>query len=305
MFISVLIKRAKSQCCALMMISAVAFIVSTGRIAYAQKDREIETIFAGMAGERAKLKSWSYTIQGTDVEHGAFHLSLVSDRNNYRFTRTRKGTAGVETTHVLFNKTNFVQWHVERSLCFIHESTPEYLKLLRIWDPRSAGLRLDVEEANHEQALSGRLKHFLANYKIKRAGALRTVIHTSETEYQENYFIIKVDVERGYTPVHDRTESVLNAKSKFPGKTRLYFEASAKWEQRSEVWVPVEHTESLEGERFKEYRITWNWVNKGPGEKEFTIDALGVPADVKKIYMEKGREVRKTPDLSPTSLPCR
>ena len=290
-----------------------------------EEDQEMRYLFAGMLQERGKLKSWSCTITGMDPENLAFEMKLLSNREKVRFARTQhlpaydgktyqsvNGKAQIsgkvvhllkrdEVVHACDNTQMTVYWNASDSRCNIYRSTHSHRQLLHLWDPRMAGLVLNHDETDYQKAINDRLKYWReVPIKVEHKGALWTVTATKSYEWQDIRLSITVDTEHGFTPVLYRNDTLYKPNSKFPGKTEVYYETTAKWEQLDEAWVPVHHRHVKgDGTVVREYKISWDWINKDIDDKEFTLDALGVPDDVPKIYFdEKGQEIRKDTPFS-------
>jgi hypothetical protein len=171
-----------------------------------------------------------------------------------------------------------------------------------LWDPRLAGLVLDSKDTDYQKALNGRLEAWRNASTIERKGALWTVTFTRPHEWQIGRLSITVDTEHGFTPVFYRGDSLYKPNSRFPGKVEVDYEATAEWKQIDGVWVPIHHrhVRGGDGKVVREYKISWDWVNKDIDDKEFTIDALNVPDDVPKIHFDdRGQEIRKDASLPP------
>lgn len=292
-----------------------------------EEEREMRYLFAGMLQERSKLKSWSCAITGVDRENKSFEMNFLSNGESFRFTRTRhlpafdgKAIRGVdkegkfiktdknihlpardEVVHACDNTKMIVSWNASNRQCAISRSTSANRQLFHLWDPRMACLILDHGETDYRKAFNDRLKYWSVDFKIEHKGALWTVTSTKSYGFQDIRLSLTVDTEHGFTPVLYRGDTLYKANSRFPGKTEVYYEATAKWEQLDGVWVPVHHRHVKgDGTVVREYKISWDWINKDIDDKEFTLEALGVPDDVPKIYFdEKGRGIRKSvPPLS-------
>lgn len=284
--------------------------------------QDMNYLFAGMLQERSKLKSWSYTITGGD--HGrSCETKLLANGDMVRFSRTthipesdflirppanvkvdplQPSIANVvhmhahdEVERVCDNKQTIVAWYLSDRKCILSKSTSSQRELLHLWDPRTACLILDRTDTYYQEALNSRLMFWRNSSRISRKGALWTCTFTKQHEFQEGRLSIIVDTEHGFSPVRYFGDNTLKPNSKYPGKVVVDYEATAKWEQIDGVWVPTHHRYvNGDGQVVEEYKVSWDWVNKDVDDKEFTIDALDVPGDVQKIYMdENGQEIRK------------
>jgi hypothetical protein len=302
------------------------FVTVTPTLA-AEGEQEMHYLFAGMLQERSKLKSWSCTVTGVDLQNRSFDMKLLWSGESFRFDRTRhvpafdgEGMRGVDKNGRLIktgkvvhlpahndveracdNKQMTVFWDVTNRSSNITRSTPSQRELLHIWDPRTACLILVSEPADYRKALNDRLKFWKDSFTIERKGALWTGTFTRSEKWQDSRLSITVDTEHGFTPVSYRGDTLYKPNSRFPGKVEVCYEATAEWKQLDGVWVPIHHRHVRgDGTLEAEYKLSWDWVNKDVDDKEFTLDGLGVPADVPKIYFDdKGREIPKAASLTP------
>jgi hypothetical protein len=296
------------------------FLFFTGTLAVAgEPEEEMHYLFAGMLQERSKLKSWSCTITGMDPENLSFDMKLLSNGKSVRFSRTKhipahdgktyQSVSGKaqksgktihqpnkdEIVHACDNGQELVAWNVSDDRCSILKSTQSGRQGLWLWDPRTAGLVIDPEDTDYQKALNRRLEAWRVSAKVEHKGALRTVTFTKPYEWQDVRLILTIDTEHGFTPVFYRGDTLYKPHSKFPGKIEVYYEVTAKWEQVNGVWVPNHHRHIKgDGTVVREYTVSWDWINKDIDDKEFTIDALGVPNDAQKIYLdERGVEMSR------------
>src|ERR1019366_2035998 len=276
----------------------------------ASEEEEMRYLFAGMLQERAKLKSWSCAIAGQDPENGSFEMNLLSNGESVRFTRTQhlpafngKASRGVDekgklnevgdvlhlpprddVSHVCDNRQTTAAWYESNDKCTISKSTPSKREIMHLWDPRTAGLRLDPHEPDYREAINNRLKFWQAMAKVERKGELWTVTATKSFEFQDGRLSLTIDTEHGFTPTDYRAEMFWKSNSKFPGKTDVQYVVTTEWKQLDGVWVPIRHREArADGTVVREYNVSWDWINKEIDDKEFTVYALGLPGNVEQI----------------------
>ncbi len=300
------------------MLGFFLFFLTTQAVA-SEDPQEIKYLFAGMLQERERLKSWSCAIAGMDPENLSFDMKILSNGECVRFTRTQHLNTSAdepdrgldengksiksnktiqlpnrdEVVHLCDNKQTTVAWNETANKCNIFKSSTFEHNLLHLWDPRTAGLILDYNETDFQKILSNRLANWLQASKVEHRDDLWTITFTKEHEWQFDRLSLTIDTKNGFTPVSYRGYSNYKPNSRFPGKTEVYYESTAKWQKLNGVWVPVHHRHvNGNGTVVREYNISWNWINKDVEAKEFTIDALGLPKDVQKSYFdERGIEL--------------
>jgi hypothetical protein len=264
------------------------FLIAASAMADEQDATQMRYLFAGMSQERAKLKSWSCSITGKDIENLAFDMKLLSNGDSVRFSRTKNK----QVEHGCANHKEVVDWFESARQCTIQTSVPLGRQLMHLWDPRTAGLRPDSPDMDYQRTLDRGLELWRDGSKVTQREAFRIITFTKPLEWQDNRLSLTIDTRHGFTPVSYRGDSVYKPNSNFPGKVEVYYEVTAKWKLMSGVWVPVLHRETLgDGSIAREYNISWDWINKDIDDREFTIDALGVPRDVKTITFNKNKEL--------------
>ncbi len=225
--------------------------------------------------------------------NGSFEMDLLSNGHSIRFVRKHDGPKP-NVVRVCDNLKTLVKWKEGDEVCFVYESTPSSREKFYLWDVRTAGVAMAGQDKDLNETLKTRLEFWRKQtFKVVRNKGTAIVNVTIPYEFGERRLVMNVDTDRGFSPTLFYADSITNEKSTAPGKVQVSTDLTAKWQQVSGVWVPVHHLERIGPEKvvIQEYHVSWKWVNKPIDDREFTIDRLGIPEMVKRVYMEKGREV--------------
>lgn len=250
---------------------------------FQKSDQEIRYLFAGMEQERAKLWSGSYEVEGVDPRWGPIKAIVLFENEKLRISKEIGSGTKKWVTHACDNGIVIGVWTTLQQNCHINRSNEKERETLYYWNPKTAGLAM-FNEPDYRKELSNRLKGWLPISTVTTAGALRTIFCASANEFQDTPVQLTINCENGFTPIRNWAEIRFKANSAKPGRVELNYDVTAKWNKLDDVWVPVHHRDVNGANAVNaEYRLKWNWVNRKVDDKEFTVEALNVPAGYKII----------------------